>query len=107
MNALSEEEVASARIVELFSIVALDRFDTCVKLSGDVGEELGQRAESVRFESQRKCSQVMSAVIKYNQVIFITRNTDNRGGPQITVNKIKLARRTRGGRIKGQSNMTP
>jgi len=49
MNALSEEEVASARIVELFPIVALDRFDTCVKLSGDVGEELGQRAESVRL----------------------------------------------------------
>jgi hypothetical protein len=90
MDALSEEKVTGTRVVEFFPIVALDRLDTCVKLSGDMGDELSQRAESVRFESQRKCPQVMSAVIKNNQIIFITRNTDNWGSPQITVNKIKL-----------------
>ena len=90
MDALSEEKVTSTRVVEFFPIVALDRLDMCVKLSGDMDDELSQRAESVRFESQRKYPQVMSAVIKNNQIIFITRNIDNWGSSQITVNKIKL-----------------
>ena len=37
----------------------------------------------------------MSAIIKYNQIVFVTRNTVNWRCPQVTMNKIKLARRTR------------
>jgi hypothetical protein len=101
MDALGEEEVTSARVVKLFPVIALDSLDACDKLGGGVGDEVSKRAESVRFKSQRKRPQVVSAIIKYNQIIFITRNTDHWRGPQVTMNKIKLARHMRGGRMKG------
>jgi len=97
MDALGEEEVTGARVVKLFPVVALDSLDVGAKLGGGVGDEVSKRAESVRFKSQRKSPQVVSAIIKYNQIIFVTGNTDNWRGPQVTMNKIKLARRTRGG----------
>ena len=107
MDALGEEEVTGARVVKLFPVVALNSLDVGAKLGGGVGDEVGKRTVSVRFESQRKSLQVVSAIIKYDQIVFVTRNTDNWRCPQVTMNKIKLARRTRGGRMKGQTNMTP
>ena len=107
MDALSEEEITGARVVKLFPVITLYSLDLGAELSGGVGDEVSKRAESVKFEAQRKSPQVMSAIIKYNQIIFITGNTDNRRGPQVTMNEIKLARRTRGGHMKGQTSMTP
>ena len=67
------------------------------KLSGGVGDEVSKRTESVRFKTQRKSPQIVSA----SQIIFVSKNADNWGGPQITMNKIKFARRRRGGYMKG------
>ena len=77
MDALGEEEVTGARVVKLFPIVALDGLDVGAKLGEGVDDEVGTRTESVRFESQRKSPQVVSAIIKYDQIVFVTRNTDN------------------------------
>jgi len=61
MDALGEEEVTGARFVKLFPVVALDSLDVGAKLGGGVGDEVGKRTVSVRFESQRKSPQVVSA----------------------------------------------
>ena len=51
MDALSEEKGPSAGIVELLAIVALNGLHRGTKLSGDVGDEVGKRAVSVRLEA--------------------------------------------------------
>jgi len=54
MNAPSEEERAGSGVIKLFAIVAVNGFDASAKLGGGVGEEVGDRAESVRFKAKRK-----------------------------------------------------
>ena len=73
--------MTGARVVKLFPVVALDSLDVGTKLGGGVGDEVGKRTVSVRFKPQRKRPQIMSAIIKYDQVVFITRNADNWRGP--------------------------
>jgi hypothetical protein len=72
MDAPREEERAGAGVIKLAPVVTLDGLHRCSKLCGGVGDEPGKCIESVRFETQRKSPQVMSAVIKNNQIIFIT-----------------------------------
>jgi len=72
MNALSEEEGLSVGVVELLPVVTLNSLDRGAKLSGGGGEEVRERAVSIRLEAQRKSSQIMSAIIKYDQIIFVT-----------------------------------
>ena len=66
LDALHEEEIAGARVVKLLPVIALDSLDLGAKLGGRVGDEVGERAESVRFKTQRKSPQIMSTIIKYN-----------------------------------------
>ena len=77
VNALGEEKVTGARVVKLFPVIALNRLDVGAKLSGGVGDEVSERAESVRFKAQGESPQIVSAIIKYDQIIFVTGNTDN------------------------------
>jgi ribosomal protein L14 len=72
VDAAGDEERSGARVVKLVPVVTLDSLHRSSKLYGGVGDESGKCAESVRFETQRKNPQVMSAVIKNNQIIFIT-----------------------------------
>jgi len=71
MDALSEEEGPRAGVVELVPVVTLNSLDRGAKLSGGIGEEVRERAVSIRLEAQRESSQIMSAIIKYDQIIFI------------------------------------
>jgi hypothetical protein len=72
VDATGEEERVGAGVVNLAPVVTLDSLHRNSKLCGGVGDESGKCAESVRFEMQRKSPQVMSAVIKNKQIIFIT-----------------------------------
>ena len=54
MNAPSEEESAGSGVIKIFAIVTLNGLDASAKLGGGVGEEVGDRAESVRFKAKRK-----------------------------------------------------
>ena len=72
MNALSEEEGLSVGVVELLPVVTLNSLDRGAKLSGGGGEEVRERAVSIRLEAQRKSPQIVSAIIKYDQIIFVT-----------------------------------
>jgi len=81
MNAPSEEERAGSGVIKLFAIVALNGFDARAKLGRGVGEEVGDRAESVRLKSKGKSPQIMSAIIKYDQIIFKSRDANDRRRP--------------------------
>jgi hypothetical protein len=60
-----------------------------------VVEKTAEGDTRVRFVAQGKCPGVMCEVIEYNEVIFITGKTNNRRGPQITMNKLKCSSSTR------------
>jgi hypothetical protein len=51
MDALREEELPGAGVVELAPVVALDSLDVGAELGGGVGDEVGECAECVRFEA--------------------------------------------------------
>ena len=107
MDALSEEEGSSAGVVELLPVVALDSLDSGAKLSGGVGEEVCERAVSIRLEALRKSPQIVSAIIKYDQIIFVTRDTNNWRCPQIAVYQIKILRCPRRGASERKADMSP
>jgi hypothetical protein len=49
----------------------------------------------------------MCAIVKDDQIIFITRYTDNRRCLKVAMYKIKLIRRMEGRHMKGQASMAP
>jgi hypothetical protein len=53
-------------------VVALNSLHSAAELYRDIGKEIGQGSEGVRFKFKWKRSKVMSAIIKYNQIILIT-----------------------------------
>jgi len=59
VNTVGEEERAGGGVVKLPAVVALDGLHGHAKLSVHVGKEMSERRESVRFQLQRKSSQVM------------------------------------------------
>ena len=81
MDAMSEEKHAHAEVVELAAVVALDGLDNDAELSTNMSEEVLQSGESVRLLAQRKCPQIMRAVIENKKIVFVSRNTRNRRGP--------------------------
>ena len=72
MNAPSEEESAGSGVIKIFAIVTLNGLDASTKLGGGIGEEVCERAVSIRLEALRKSPQIVSAIIKYDQIIFVT-----------------------------------
>ena len=68
------------------AIVSLKAFWYTTKLSLNVGNEINKMTINFRFLAQRKGPTLMSEIIKHDQIIFITRSTRNRGGPDITMN---------------------
>jgi hypothetical protein len=83
------EESAGGGVIKLTSIIALDAPDGATKLRGHKGEEVGEGGEGVGLFTQRKSPRVVGAVIEDDQVILVTRDTRNRGGPKVTVNEVK------------------
>ena len=75
MDALAEKEGAGAGVIKLEPVVALDGLHMGTELSKGVGDEVRERAESVRFNTKRKSPQIMRAIVKNDQIIFITRHT--------------------------------
>jgi hypothetical protein len=77
MDALAEEKGTSAGVIKLVSVVALDGLHRGAVLCRGVGNEGRESVESVRFNTKRKSPQIMRAIIKNDQLIFITRYTDD------------------------------
>jgi hypothetical protein len=66
LNAVGEEEGVRGGIIEFSSVIALDTVDGVTKLHENVGKEVREGGESVRFEVQWKSPGVMSTIIKNN-----------------------------------------
>ena len=56
------------------TVVTLDGLHSGAELDRGIGKEGRERAESVSFNTKRKSPQVMSAIVKNDQIIFITRH---------------------------------
>jgi hypothetical protein len=89
LDAMSEEERARGVVVELAAIVTLQSTDRATKLSGYLGEEVCEGGECVRLQPKREGLEKMGKIIQNHQIVFITRKTEYRGGPKITVNQVK------------------
>jgi hypothetical protein len=86
---MSEKERAGGVIVELAAIVTLQGTDQAVKLGGDPSEEVCEGGECVVLQSKRKSPKEMENIIQNYQIVFITRKTEYRRGPEITMNQFK------------------
>jgi hypothetical protein len=100
-----EEESAGGGVIKLTSIIALDTPDGAAKLRRHKGEEVGEGGEYVKLLAQRKSPQVVSALIEDDQVILVTRDTRNRGGPKVVVYEVKGLNGSSRGARKEQSNV--
>jgi hypothetical protein len=74
--------------------------DREAELGGYPGEEVCESGESVRLQAQGKSPKKMGVTVQNHQIIFVSRKTNYRGGPKITMNQVKslLSPRRRSGK---------
>jgi hypothetical protein len=72
-----EEERAGLRIIEFTAVVALDALDSGAKLRADISEKIRKSGKCIGFEAEWKSPNVVGAIIKNNQIIFVARHTNN------------------------------
>jgi hypothetical protein len=105
LDIVRKEESAGGRVIKLASIIALDAPDGVAKLRGHKGKEVGEGGEGVRLLAQQKSPRVVGAIIEDDQVILVTRDTRNRGGPKVTVYEVKGLKGSSRGARKGQPDV--
>jgi hypothetical protein len=88
---MRKKEVAGQRVTKFPLVITLDGPDGASKLSGNPTEEVRERRECIRLQAQEKSPQKIRVIVKNDQVLFIARNAQNRGCPNITMNQIKIA----------------
>jgi hypothetical protein len=89
LDAMSEEERTGGVVVHLATIVTLQSMDRATKLGGYPSEEVCEGGECVRLQPKRESPEKMGKINQNHQIVFITRETEYRGGPNITVNQVK------------------
>ena len=105
-DAMGEKECTGGRIVEFTTIVTLHTFDGGAKLRGNKREKMRKGGEGVGFQTKGERPQVVRAIIKDSEVIFKTRHTRNRGGPEVTVYEVEVAGSARMRGRKREAHMT-
>jgi hypothetical protein len=70
-----EEESAGGGVIKLASIIGLDAPDGATKLRGHKGEEVAEGGEGVGLLAQQKSPRLVGAIIKDDQVILVTRDS--------------------------------
>ena len=93
-DTVGREEGGKRSVDEFAAIVTLHTLDESVKLGKYVGKETLQDRGCLGLIAQRKRPRVMRVIIKNYDVILITRETHNRGGPQIIMNKLERSTST-------------
>jgi hypothetical protein len=106
LDTMSEEERTGGVVVELVAIVALQGMDRVMKLGGYPGEELCEGGECVRLQPKREGPEKMGKIVQNHQIVFITRTTEYRGGPEITMNQVKSLLSPRRRSSKWETNMS-
>jgi hypothetical protein len=86
---MGEEEGSRGVVVELVAIVTLEGTDRATELGGDPVKEVGEGGERVGLQPKRESPKKMGVVVQNDQVVFATREAEDRRSPEITVDKIK------------------
>ena len=74
---MEEQEGSGGGVIKLAPVVALDGLDRAAELGSNIGEKMVQSVKGVRFKFEREGPQIMSEIIKKNQIVFITRHANN------------------------------
>jgi hypothetical protein len=74
---MREEERAGLRIIKFTAIVTLDALDGGAKLRPNISEKNRKSGKCLGFEAGRKSPNVVGAIVKNNQIIFVARHTNN------------------------------
>ena len=74
---MGEKECAGLRIVEFTAVVALDALDGGAKLRANISEKIRKSGKCLGFEAERKSPNVVGAIIKNDQILFVSRQTNN------------------------------
>jgi hypothetical protein len=84
------KKVGSSGIVEeLRAVIFLKTAHRIAELCVSVSYELDNMLVNFEFMAQRKSPTIMCKIINYHKIIFITRDTQNWGGPDITMKEFK------------------
>ena len=84
-NSTFTEKSSFGEVVELATIVSLDSENRALKLSGDIGMKVAKNIVNFRHAAQRKRPCVMGKILKYDEIIFVMGNTQNRRRPYIAM----------------------
>jgi len=82
---LREKEDAVLSVVEFTAIVTLNKANRQSKVCENIIAKIKKEAMNIRFSTKRKSPNVMRVIIHNHKIIFITRNTRNWGGLEITM----------------------
>jgi hypothetical protein len=82
-------EEGARGIVELAAIITLDGTDRATELGGDPCEKVGEGGERVGLQPEWESPKKMREVVQNDQVVFVTRETDDKRSLEITMDKIK------------------
>ena len=74
---LGEEECAGRGVIELAAIVALDGLNRGAKLCAHISKKVRKSGKSVGLKVKRKGPNIVTTIIKNNEIIFVTRHTSN------------------------------
>jgi hypothetical protein len=83
---VGEEEGARGVVVELATVITLKGTNRATKLGGDPDEEVSEGGERVGLQSKGKSPKKVRKIIQNHQVVCISRKTEYRGSPGITMN---------------------
>jgi hypothetical protein len=106
LDAMGAEEGTRCVVVELATIITLESTDWATKPGKDPGEDVGEGGERVRLQPKRESPQEMRQVILNDEVVFVTREADDRRSPEITMDKIKGLSSPRRGSGKRKTRVT-
>jgi hypothetical protein len=98
----ASQEGSSGIVEELRAIICLK---TATELCVSVSYERDNMLMNFRFMVQRKGPTIMYKIINYHKIIFITTNTQNWGGPDITMQEFKCCESTRNRTSKWQPSV--
>jgi hypothetical protein len=80
-DTMSEEERAGLGVIKLTPVVSLDTLDGAAKLGGNKREKVSKSGKRVWLKFKGKRPHKVRAIIKNNEIIFVTENTRNRRCP--------------------------
>ena len=89
LGAMAGKESSQRAGVELPSVVCLQSKHTQTKLGTHVSMEMTQDRQGFGFVAHGEGPDVVGEIVKKSKVVFVTRETQHRGGPNIRMYKLE------------------